>query len=289
MKVNCLVTGSKGFIGSKLTMRLKEIGIEVTEADLSTGIDLSEWDQLINTPPFNFCFHLASRVFIPDSFNDPHAFYSNNINSTLNILELCRIHQARLIFASTYVYGNPVYLPVDEKHPVQPNNPYTHSKIMGEELCKAYHDYFGVKVMILRPFNIFGEGQNLNFLIPSLISQAEKGKIVLDDASPRRDFLYVDDMVEAYIKAMQTEIESYEVINIGSGKSISVYEVAKLISSEFGNDVISVSGKKRMNEVKETLADVTKAKIILGWQPEYDFETAINKMISNIKKLNSNK
>ena len=280
MGKRCLVTGSEGFIGKKLVKSLTEAGYEVQGIDLSMGIDLSDWKQVKDIRDFDCCFHLAGRIFIPDSFNDPHSFYKNNVNASLNVLELCRLNNARIIYASTYVYGNPVYLPIDEKHPIHPANPYSQSKLLGEELCKGYFDYFGVKVLILRPFNIFGNGQNANFLIPSLISQAQRGKIILDDETPCRDFLFVDDMVEAYIKAFQADILSFEIFNIGSGISLSVMEVAKIISSKFRDVEISVSSLKRKNEVTNTLADYSKAKDLLDWEPKYTFEQAINRILA---------
>ena len=140
-----------------------------------------------------------------------------------------------LLLARTYarlVYGQPHYIPIDEEHPLQPTNPYARSKILGEELCRAYNTDFGVKCIILRPFNIYGVGQGKDFLIPSIIAQLRYGKIELKDPAPKRDFIYILYVIYAYIKAGEFSGD-FDVFNIGYGKSYSVKEITKKIEKVY--------------------------------------------------------
>jgi nucleoside-diphosphate-sugar epimerase len=198
----------------------------------------------------------------------------------INVLELSRINDARIVYASSYVYGSPRYLPVDEGHPVSFWNPYAGSKIVGENLCRCYHESFGLRAVILRPFNIYGDGQDLRFLIPSIIDQARKGSITLKDRAPRRDYVFIDDVVDAYTRAIEYDSTGFEVFNIGSGVSYSVDEVVEVVRKTCGNEVkVSYIGETRKNEIMETVAGISKARRLLGWDPVVDLEQGIKRVI----------
>ena len=160
-----VVTGSSGFVGTKLIKRLRVLKHEIIELDLTTGFDLTNWPHISSIKKFDVLIHLAAKIFVPDSYKFPHNMYNINILGTLNALELCRINGAKMIFASSYVYGVPLYLPIDENHPTSAFNPYCRSKLIGESLCMSYSKDFGVPVIIFRPFNIYGPDQNENFII----------------------------------------------------------------------------------------------------------------------------
>ena len=228
-----VVTGSKGFVGRYLTRALLDKGYKVIEIDLISGFDITNWSEVKDIPRFDVLIHLAAKSFVPDSFINPSSFYKTNFLGTLNALELCKKYKAKMVYASSYVYGKPNYLPIDESHQVNAFNPYAQSKIIGEHLCKGYNRDFGIPVIILRPFNIFGFGQNYNFLIPSIIKQAKSGKILLKDPEPKRDFIYIDDMIEAYIKCIEYNDSSFEIFNIGFGKSYSVKEIVNMVVKNF--------------------------------------------------------
>jgi len=282
-----VITGSAGFVGKHLVKKLQDEEHIVTELDLKNGKDITEWNQLTDIHDFDILFHLAARTFVPDSYRTPRNFYYSNINSTLNALELCRINSAKIIYISSYVYGHPQYLPIDEKHPLEPFNPYAHSKIICEQLCEGYYNHFGVPVLILRPFNIFGIGQNVSFLIPSIISQAVNGKINLMDPEPRRDFVFIDDVIAAYVKTVLYDKSEFEVINIGFGKSYSVGSIVNAVTKHLERDVeVFFSGKKRVNEIDDTVADISKAKTLLGWDPKIDMEAGLKKIIESVLKKN---
>ena len=163
----------------------------------------------------------------------------------------------KLIFPSTYVYGNPKYLPIDENHPIESTNPYSESKIAAERLCIFYKEKYELDVKILRLFNIYGIGQDSNFLIPKIIEQAFLGEINLENSAPKRDFVYLDDVISAHIKAGSVNHKDKIIFNIGSGKSISVDKVAKLIAKKIGNDIkIKYSGNIRKGEISNTIANI---------------------------------
>jgi UDP-glucose 4-epimerase len=292
MKLNgkrILVTGSSGFVGTNLVEELKRQDADVltlTEHD-GRRIDIRDQQSFkwitneIRNIDIDMVYHLAAITSVPFSFENPGETYEVNVLGTLNILELCRLCNAkRIVFASSYVYGQPQYIPIDEEHPLQPTNPYARSKILGEELCSAYNTDFGVKCIILRPFNIYGVGQSKNFLIPSIIAQLQSGKIKLKDPAPKRDFIYISDVVNAYIKAGEFNGD-FEVFNMGYGKSYNVKEIVDKIIHLYGKDVkVKYSGERRKNEVMDTIANIKKAKEKLGWTPGVDIDNGLSNLLN---------
>src|ERR1035437_1248594 len=200
-----LVTGFSGFIGTYLLERLNFTNHELILMGLANGFDICNWEQVKHITGMDAIIHLANLSFVPASYDQPKKFYESNYLSTLNMLELCRINHAKMIFFSSYVYGHPQYQPIDEKHPIQAFNPYAQTKVICESLCEGYNRDFKVPITIFRPFNIYGTGQNPDFLIPSIIQQAKTGKIVIKDDRPKRDYIHVEDIVDAIITAIETE------------------------------------------------------------------------------------
>jgi UDP-glucose 4-epimerase len=284
--VDVLVSGSEGFIGRHLCRRLVSEGYGVHGIDLRLGHDLCDAALLQELPEFSVAIHLAARTFIPDSLREPEAFLRNNVSSTLNILEASRSRGARMILASTYLYGIPAALPINEEHPVSLPHPYALSKYAAESLCAAYARAGQVDVMIFRPFNVYGPGQDKRFLIPSFLAQWGSGRVLLDDPTPRRDYLYVGDMVEAYVAAIRAPLHGLELVNLGSGESHSVKEVATLLSSLLpGEAEVEYSGITRENEVPETRADIGKARQLLGWTPRIGLEEGLRLTIQHQSDL----
>lgn len=276
------ITGSSGFVGFHLAAELRLQGVNVIELDLMKGIDIADWQEITVKDSIDTVIHLASRSFVPDSFLRPREVLENNIDATINMLELSRINNARMIYASSYVYGSPKYLPIDEEHPLAFWNPYASSKIIGENLCRCYNENFGLRTVILRPFNIFGNGQDSRFLIPSIIDKAKTGRIDLKDPEPRRDFVYIDDVVEAFIKAAEYDYTDFEIFNIASGVSYSVKEIVDIVRKLIGAEVdVSYSKEKRVNEIMETVANIGKAKDVLGWEPRVGLEEGLERMIQS--------
>jgi UDP-glucose 4-epimerase len=282
-----LVTGASGFVGKHLTKELKGHGAEVLALDVRSNdsIDIRDWQRIKDMAGrvgnLDLVYHLAALMLVPYSFENPREVYDVNVSGTLNILELCRLYNVhRIVFASSYVYGPPQYLPVDEKHPLNPTSPYARSKAIAEGLCKAFHEDYGLKCTILRPFNIYGEGQNNSFLIPSIFKQISDGKIELMDPEPKRDFIYIADAIEAYIKAGEYTKTDFEIFNIGSGLSYSVEEIVSRILEAWGQQVkVTYKYLRRKNEIMDVVANVRKANQELNWEPKVDLKEGLTKYI----------
>ncbi len=279
-----VVTGSSGFVGRRLVKRLKDLSHEIIHLDITSCTDVTKYDQLSDIKKFDLLFHLAAKTFVPDSFHHPREFYETNILGTLNALELCRKYNSRMIFVSSYVYGNPEYLPIDEKHTVSALNPYSQSKIIGEKLCESYHRDFGLNIIIIRPFNIYGPGQQIPFLIPTIISQAARGRITLKDPEPKRDYLYIDDAIDFYIKAAGFATNSMEIFNIGSGESYSVRNIVDIIHEMMHSTFeVSYANERRPGEIMDTIADISKAKSTFGWKPLTNIVDGIKNILDGME------
>lgn len=282
--MNIAVTGSSGFIGKYLVKAIQNTiqSANLIEIDSIKGIDILNKDQLDQVGKIDTVVHLAAKSYVPDSFENPHSFYYTNVVGTLNILELCRKNKAKCIMISSYVYGSPMYLPIDEKHIVQAFNPYGQSKLMCESLCEGYYRDFGVPSIIFRPFNVYGDGQNTNFLIPSVFKQIREGRrdIILKDPIPKRDFVFIEDVVVAILRIIKTDFRDFDVFNICSGESFSVREVTQMINRFLKNKVNFIFEEGgRKNEVIDIKGNLSKISKILGWSPEYSLENGLKFMI----------
>lgn len=249
----------------------------VKKIDVANGDDLCDPNTVAELPPFDCFIHLANILYVPESYVNPERYYRVNYLSTLNAIEACRKKGAQLIYLSSYIYGSPNYLPVDENHPINPFNPYAQTKLICEKLCEGYHRDFGVPVTILRPFNIYGKGQRGKLLIPEILSQINEGKTIiqLKDPSPRRDFVNVDDVCEA-IKVCIGKEPGYSVYNICSGRSISVRELTELINKQLNNKIkFEFAASDRLTEVDETRGSCELIKQRLGWQPKVSLEQGL--------------
>ena len=282
MKKNVLITGASGFIGTHLRSLLRNshtinpIALFKEDNNLIDG-------QISIKESIDSVVHLAGLSFVPDAIKNPYKMYHSNFMFTLNILDYCRRENIKeFIFMSSYIYGKPEYLPINEAHPTNIENPYGRSKLMCEEICKAYSEEYGIKLVILRPFNIFGHNQDKRFLIPTIIQQIKENKdhIVLKDLKPKRDYLYVKDLVsllELIIK--KKKVKSLSSYNIGSGVSHSVEGIAKKILEVFQCDKqIKDLGDIRQNEVLDCIADIKNIKNDYDWFPRYSFEEGIEDM-----------
>lgn len=274
------VAGSEGFVGKQVCCQLEASGHEIVKIDITQGFDLSD-PAVIETIPQVDCFiHLANLVYVPASYDNPALYYRINYMTTLNALEVCRKYKARMVYISSYVYGPPQYLPVDEKHSLNPFNPYAQTKVICEKLCEGYHRDFGVKESVIRPFNLYGVGQKGKLLIPEIIGQLKEGKteIQLKAASPRRDYINVTDVARAICLCAESN-EEYEAYNVCSGESISVREITEVINKNLRNKVtFNFSASDRPNEVDESRGSYEKLKA-LGWQPTISFEEGIKAIL----------
>lgn len=265
-----LVTGSSGFVGKHLVDRLQEDRFKVIPFSRTEGQDVTSMDDFSNLPPVDVVFHLAAIASVPLSWEKPQQVLSVNSVGTANVLEYARKVGSRVIYANSYPYGIPQYLPTDEDHPTVAENPYGISKLAAEDLCRVYASRYQLVVTSLRFFNIYGPGQSEKMIISQMISKLKRdGKITVLDGSPRRDFVFIADAVNACIKAMQKQISGFSIYNIGSGTSISIKEVAEMLIRIAKIEGVEIIDKKeqRPNEIPETRADISQARRELNWQP----------------------
>ena len=276
------VSGSDGFLGRNVCSQLESAGHSIVKIDLTQGFDLSAPESIDKVPPVDCFIHLANLVYVPGSYEKPALYYRVNYMTTLNALEVCRRDSAHFVYISSYIYGSPQYLPVDEKHPICPFNPYAQTKVICEKLCEGYHRDFGVTVSVIRPFNIYGVGQRGKLLIPEIFDQIKEGKkqIQLKAASPRRDYVNVVDVAKAICLCVYRN-EPYEVYNVCSGESVSVEEITEIINKNLKEKVqFLFSLSDRPNEVDETRGSCEKLKR-LGWVPSMTFEQGVKAIIES--------
>lgn len=275
------VTGSNGFIGSHLVPALLSRGYEVLELSRSRGVDIMDFDCLQGLPKCDSIIHLAARTFVPDSFIYPKEFFEFNLGTTLNVLELARMWKAKTVYLSSYFYGTPQYVPVDEVHPLRPHNPYAQSKLMAEQLCEAYCRDFKVTSIVLRLFNIYGPGQKGVFLIPEILEKIKSGYLALKDPRPKRDYIHIDDVVRAVCLCLETEFNGFDVFNLATGISHAVEDVVKIISKYSSIPfTVSYSHEYREGEVLDSAGNAEKLKRFIGIDNFIGLEDGLKKMLS---------
>jgi GDP-4-dehydro-6-deoxy-D-mannose reductase len=275
--IDAVVTGGSGFIGTRLLSKLRSNGAKVLALSSQDGdvADSSTWAKI---PPSRVVFHLAGRSYVPDSWHNSAAFLHSNVIGTEQALSYCRRTGAGMVLASAYVYGIPKHLPISESDVPRPNNPYALSKWMAEELGAFASIHHQVNITALRIFNVFGPGQREVFLIPTIINQVRGGEAIqVQDLVPKRDYVYLEDVVDAFILAAAS-LSGFKRFNIGSAVSFSVAEIIETVQRAAGTSlpVISVN-TARPNEIADVRADIGLARTALGWTPKFSFEDGIKK------------
>jgi GDP-4-dehydro-6-deoxy-D-mannose reductase len=282
-----LITGSNGFIGRALKNKCKSLNLEIIEevpGDISSqNLEVSYSKNLPD-----HIFHLAAKTFIPSSWKNPTEYYRTNILGLSNVLEYCRKYCISMTYVSAYIYGEPDSLPISEEATPKPNNPYAQSKWLSEQLCKFYIDNYDLKIAIIRPFNVYGANQRDEFVIQKILNQAlsNSDEVILSSLSGRRDYVYVEDVVNALILTIGFE-GMYKPINIGYGFSYSIDEIIQIIFNQLGVQKKIVCLKEyRKNEVLDVVADISLAKKILNWQPRYNLKMGIEEVVRIMKGHN---
>lgn len=277
-----LVTGHLGFLGRALVQGLEEEGIRWYGASRRSGIDLANANALAGMPDCAAVVHLAGRNDVTESWSDPELFHRSNVLSTLTVAEYARQRKARVVFLSTNLYGAPQYIPVDERHPVACLNPYGWSKRSAELVLEEYAACFDVPVTVLRLFNCYGPRQSNKALIPHLVEQAlAGGPIRVNDLTPRRDYVFVDDVVRVILRAIaRSASATFDVFNIGFGKSWSVAEVIRLLLDVVGQREVIERGDRRRSEVDDVVCDNRKASTALNWAPAVGLPEGLRRMVA---------
>ena len=239
----------------------------------------------------NVVFHLAALIAIPYSYLSPMAYVRTNIEGTTNVLEACREYGVQKIVhtSTSETYGTALYVPIDEKHPMQGQSPYSASKIGADKIAESFYKSFDLPVAVIRPFNTYGPRQSARAVIPTIISQILSGKkrIKLGSLSPTRDFNYVKDTANAFIKIAESDKTVGQVLNAGSNHEISIGDLAKKIIDIIGGKIEIVCDSERFrpknSEVNRLWADNTKIKQLTGWKPEYTLDAGLKETIDWIK------
>ncbi len=307
-----LVTGAGGFIGSHLSERLVELGADVRafvhynalgswgwlahsamrqQMEIFAG-DICDRDSVHNAlADREMVFHLAALIAIPYSYHAPASYVRTNIEGTLNVLQVARqIGLEKVLHTSTSeVYGTARYAPIDESHPLQGQSPYSASKIGADKIAESFHLSFGTPVVTVRPFNTFGPRQSARAVIPTIISQLfTEQKIRLGSLHPTRDLNFVENTVNGFIACAESSKTVGQTINLGTGREISVGDLAHLIA-KLMNVSVEIEGEEQRirptgSEVERLLADTKLVHELTGWQAQVTLEQGLERTIAWIRE-----
>lgn len=312
MKV--LVTGADGFIGSHLVELLINQGYEVRAFSFYNSFNTWGWLDSLQKDVINQIevvtgdirdangvyealkgveqvFHLAALIAIPFSYSSPDMYVDTNIKGTLNVLQAARRLDLNkiLITSTSEVYGTAKYVPMDEKHPFQGQSPYSATKIGADRLAESYYRSFDMPIAIVRPFNTYGPRQSARAVIPNIISQLLSGKeeIELGSISPTRDFVYVKDTVNGFLKIAESEHTIGQEINIATQKEISIGDLAEVIIQQINPNARIICKEERLrpdkSEVNRLLGSNEKIMRLTNWKPQYSFEQGIKDTVEWIR------
>ena len=308
-----LVTGAGGFIGSHLTDALLSAGADVTafvhyNARNDWGMLEERYDEKtrnltviagdVSDALFvrkavkgqDVVFHLAALIGIPYSYSAPESYVNTNIKGTLNVMQAClESGVQRIVHTSTSeVYGTAQYTPIDEKHPLQGQSPYSASKIGADKIAESFYCSFGLPVTTIRPFNTYGTRQSARAVIPTIITQALAANSVrLGSLDPVRDLTYVADTVQGFLKLAQSKKTIGKTVNTGSGKGVTIGELAGMIIAQVNPKARIVSEKKRVrpenSEVMKLICDNRLARDLAGWEPKIQLDEGISMTVEWMK------
>jgi NAD dependent epimerase/dehydratase len=314
-----LITGADGFIGSHLTEMLVQKGAIIKALSQYNSFNNWGWLEKVNclkdieiatgdvrdphfckkiTKNIDVIFHLAALIAIPYSYVAPDSYVDTNIKGTLNICQAALEYGCeKVIHTSTSeVYGTAQYVPIDEKHPLQPQSPYSASKIAADMMAMSFYNAFELPVSIARPFNTYGPRQSARAVIPTIITQIADGKkeIKLGDVSPTRDFNYVLDTCRGFIQLAESDKTIGKTINIGSNFEISVRDTLLIIKELMSSNVDFIIDEDRLrpknSEVQRLWCNNTKINELTGFKPKYSIREGLQKTIDwfvipeNLKK-----
>lgn len=308
MMKKVLVTGADGFIGSHLTEMLVAKGYKVRALSQYNSFNNWGWLEDVNckeqievltgdirdphyckhiTKDIDIIFHLAALIAIPYSYVAPDSYVDTNIKGTLNICQAAKENGvARVIHTSTSeVYGTAQYVPIDEKHPLQAQSPYSATKIAADAMAISFFNAFQLPVTIARPFNTYGPRQSARAVIPTIITQIANGfkEIKLGDVRPTRDFNYVEDTCRGFISLAESDETIGQIVNIGSNFEISVGDTLNIIKELMNSDVQFISDEQRIrpskSEVFRLWCDNTKIEKMTGFKPQVNIREGLQRTI----------
>lgn len=282
-KLNIGITGCSGFLGSAVVKHLQYNGDNVIILDSLVhpnmiGSSVPEIELL------DWVLHFGATKSIEASFKNPVDIYRRNMHSTMIALDVAISKNSRFLYLSSYVYGKPNYLPVDEKHPTSVLNPYMGSKLLGEQMCSQLHQCMNLSVLILRGFTFYGPKQKDDQLVPSIIESIRNHRpVVVKDPNPERDYLYISDFLRLIDIIVHSDYSGFETYNVGGGMPYKNIEVAQMANKLAGNPVpIHIEGKERRNDVAECYANIEKVKRDFHWQPKISLPSGLSDCLSSV-------
>lgn len=307
-----LVTGAGGFIGSHLAERLAALGararafVHYRAAGAAGWLETSPQREAIEVVAGDVrdrdsvaaamegveaVFHLAALIAIPYSYHAPTSYLRTNVEGTLNVLQAARAAGvARVVHTSTSeVYGTARYVPINEAHPLRGQSPYAASKIGADKMAEAFHLSYGLPVVTVRPFNTYGPRQSARAVVPTIITQCLTGGTVrLGNLHPTRDLTFVADTVEGFLRAAAAPQADGRTVNLGTGREISIEQLARTIGDLIGRPVTIErdEGRERPegSEVERLLADASLAQRLLGWEPQVSLEEGLRLTIEWVRE-----
>jgi len=321
--MNILITGADGFIGSHLTEMLAGRGYQIKALSQYNSFNNWGWLEEVNcldeievltgdvrdphfckyiTKDIDLIFHLAALIAIPYSYIAPDSYVDTNVKGTLNICQAALENDVkRVIHTSTSeVYGTAEYVPIDEKHPLQPQSPYSATKIAADAMAMSFYNSFDLPITIARPFNTYGPRQSARAVIPTIITQIANGEklIKLGDISPTRDFNYVEDTCRGFVALAECDKTIGQTVNIGSNHEISIADTLNLIKELMSSDVEFISENERIrpkkSEVFRLWCDNSRIEKLTGYKPQVDIRDGLKRTINwftnedNLNRYKSN-
>ncbi len=312
-KTKILVTGAGGFIGSHLVEHLKSLGAEVrafirytSSGSIGNLRFIPNYEEIdvfygdLNDPyavrkalkDIDYVFHLASLISIPYSYVNPREYFENNVRFILNILQSVEDMGTEFVVhtSTSEVYGTAQYVPMDEKHPLKGQSPYSASKIAADKVAESFFLSFQIPVVTIRPFNTFGPRQTSRAVIPTIITQLLQGKdLRLGDITTTRDFLYIKDLIQGFTRSVEKrETIRGMTINLGTGLEMSIESIAQQLISRINPEAkILVDERKlrpELSEVRRLCAKVSLAQEYLNWKPSYTLEQGLEETIQWIRE-----
>ena len=275
-----LITGSNGFVGKHRAEALEKNKIKIIKFSRSANQQLTRPEDFMVLPPVETVFHLAAVSGYKDCSDNTQLAYKVNVLGTVNVLEYCRRVKAKLIFPSTYVYDFPYEKYKRESDPAKPMTHYSFTKWLGEELCRFYSRTFKVNTLILRTANVYGAGQSKIYLIP-IIAEHLKINQTLHLTKPdiERCFIYIDDLIEAYIKLAQAPTVPGEVFNVSANTATTIADLLKTVGKVTERTIkVDYSGQGRPHEINLNRIDIAKIKQVINWKPKVDLELGLKKL-----------
>jgi dTDP-glucose 4,6-dehydratase len=303
-----IVTGADGFIGSHLVERLVRSGYDVKAFVLYNSFNSWGWLDILDDKikksievisgdvrdPIcirnalegcDIAFHLAALVSVPYSYHAPQSFIDTNVKGTLNLVQAARdLNLTKIIHTSTSeVYGTALYCPIDESHPLQPQSPYSASKMSGDHVALSFFHAFETPVAVIRPFNTYGPRQSARAVIPTIITQVISGssEIRLGSLLPTRDFNYISDTVEGFMAVAESEKTVGQVVNVGGSCEVSIQRLAEILlehsnsSAKISTDIQRL--RPQSSEVQRLSCDNSKARELTGWEPAHAGEQGLRR------------